>query len=63
MSVDRQMLLDDFAKAAMQAIITKNKVSFDSKGDDNYIFAAIAVGAYDYAEAMLAERTKRKEQQ
>lgn len=55
---DRQALLDDFAKAAMQLVIRNQRPSlgFSIQGDG---FEILAKRCYDIAEAMMQERERR----
>lgn len=51
--IDQQHLLDDFAKAAMQGILSNHSFS-----NDLYI-STLAKDAYDIATAMMQERERR----
>lgn len=53
-------LLDEFAMAAMAAIVGKNKPQ--TVGANEWeVEHMIAIGAYDYAHAMMKERARRDE--
>ncbi len=52
-------LLDEFAGKAMQSLVAKVPLEFSDADEENPMYAIVARGAYEYAEAMLAERTKR----
>lgn len=53
---DRQALLDDFAKAAMQG-----ELAAQAEGYSDWVgeFEALAEMSYDIAEAMMQERERR----
>ena len=51
-------LRDWFAGRAMSAIIAKHPAIRTYHGERNSDWAGAAVGAYEYADAMLAERAK-----
>lgn len=63
MSVDRQMLLDDFAKAALIGLLSNPSTIIDKGVSFEEASKLMSGVCYSFAEAMLAERTKRKEQQ
>lgn len=60
---EKQALLDDFAKAAMQGILsssTEMRAHGASYGDDGYYpVSSLAKEAYDIAQAMMQERERR----
>ena len=57
----RKTWLDECAMMEMQAIISKHKArTIISDKDDTEYSESVAIGAYEYAEAMLAEKIKRE---
>lgn len=53
---EQKTLRDEFAMAAMLAIISK--IPFQEFPEDWSPYEKTAIGAYDYADAMLKERLK-----
>jgi len=59
MTQDERDLRDYLAGLAMQALISKMPaITLEGDGEDDPA-ASVAIGAYDYAEAMLCERFER----
>lgn len=58
---EKQSLLDDFAKAAMQGLIsnTSNLSYIPGNSDRGLVLGGISKDAYDIATAMMQERERR----
>lgn len=56
---NEQSLLDSFAKAAMQGLISNTKTYIPLNGDRGLVLDGISKDAYDIADALMQERERR----